>query len=195
MSPAFIAGIGAHLPEAQITFDRFHLMQHLSGAIDQVRREELKSQPLLKKARYVLLKNRENLTPKQADHLWQLEAPSLRLKSVRAMLIRETFQQIYQAESVQEFSELLAAWYSWAIRSRLEPIKVVARMIKRHWDGVVAWKRSALSNGLLEGFNSLIQAAKRKARGYRTAKTFQIIAYVLTARLDFSSVNPTILPT
>lgn len=195
MSGVFIKGIGEHLPQAQITFDRFHLMQQLGRAVDDVRRQEARNEPLLKKTRYLFLSNRQRLTPQHRERLAALEAPSLRLKTVRALHLREAFQAIYHAESIEEFTSLLASWYSWAIRSRLEPMRKVARMVKEHWEGIIAWKHSGLNNGLLEGFNSLIQAAKRKARGYRTAKTFSTIAYLLAARLDFRCVNPLMLPT
>jgi len=69
----------------------------------------------------------------------------------------------------------------------------VAYTIKRHWEGVVRWKKSQLNNGILEGLNSLIQAAKSKVRGYRTFDCFKAIIYLLTADLDFAKINPAII--
>ena len=113
----------------------------------------------------------------------------VRLKTVRAMNHREAFQEIYQAETKEVFEWLLRGWYNWTVRSKLEPMVEAARTIKRHWDGIVSWKVSQISNGILEGLNSLVQAAKARARGYRTFKNFKIIVYLTTGKLDFRRIN------
>ena len=193
MSPAFIKGVRVELPAAEVTFDKFHIVKIINEAVDKVRREETKTNPLLKGARYALLKNECNLTSKQKAIRECLCLPRLNLKSYRALQIRETFQQLYTAVSREDFESRLKKWYFWATHSRLEPMIKAAKTIKRHWDGVVQWKDSQINNGLLEGLNSVIQAAKRKARGYKKPH-FKIMAYLLTGKLDFSKVNPA-LPT
>jgi transposase len=195
MSPAFAKGIAEHLPNAAITFDRFHVVKLVNEAVDEVRRSEVRTHPILKKKRYSFLKNWDNLTEEQRTEIEQLELSSLKLKTVRALHLRESFQDIYEADSVEEFELLLDKWYYWATHSRLEPFKKLARTIKAHRDGIVRWMSTKVTNGILEGFNSLIQAAKRKARGYSTTKTFTIIAYLLTGKLDFFPLNPNIQPT
>jgi len=105
------------------------------------------------------------------------------------MHIRENFQEIYKAETKEEFVSLLKKWFFWATHSKLPPIIDAAKTIKRHWDGVVAWASSRINNGILEGLNSMIQAAKRKARGFRSTKNLMIIAYLVTGDLNFRSVN------
>ena len=80
-------------------------------------------------------------------------------------------------------------WYFWATHSRLEPIIKVAKTIKAHWDGILEWKRSHINNGILEGFNSIVQAAKAKARGFSTFKNFRIIIFLTTGKLKFNRVN------
>ena len=112
----------------------------------------------------------------------------LNLKSMNALHMRENFQQIYLAENQFEFESLLKKWYSWVTKSGLEPMIKVAKTIKSHWDGIVRWKISQINNGILEGLNSVLQAAKRKARGYK-AKHFMTMAYLLTGKLNFSKVN------
>jgi transposase len=104
------------------------------------------------------------------------------------MLIRECFQDIYKAQSSEEFELLLNKWYYWATHSKLDPIKQVAKTIKRHWDGILHWKDSQINNGILEGLNSILQAAKRKARGYKFTH-FKTIAFLITGKLNFSRVN------
>ena len=194
MSPAFIKGVREALPSAEITFDKFHIIKIINEAVDKVRREEAKTNPLLKGARYALLKNESNLTAKQKTLRENLSLPSLNLKSVRALQIRETFQQLYTAATREDFEARLKKWYFWATHSRLEPVIKAAKTIKRHWDGVIQWKDSQINNGLLEGLNSVIQAAKRKARGYKKPH-FKIMVYLLTGKLDFSRVNKACLPT
>ena len=194
MSPAFIKGVREHLTEAEITFDKFHIIKVINEAVDKVRREEAKTNPLLKGARYALLKNERNLTASQKEIRDDLCLPGLNLKSVKAMQIRETFQQIYTAETEEKFEARLKKWYFWATHCRLDPVIKAAKTIKRHWDGVLKWKQSQISNGLLEGLNSLIQAAKRRARGYKKPH-FKIMVYLLTGKLDFTKVNKECLPT
>jgi transposase len=190
MSPAFIKGVKEFLPEANITFDKFHILKIINDAVDQVRREEVSIQPILTNARYVLLKNEKNLTAKQREKLNELQLSKLNLKSIRALHIRENFQQIYQAYTEEEFETLLKKWYFWATHSRLAPIIKAAKTIKNHWDGVLEWKKSQINNGILEGLNSIVQAAKAKARGYKTFRSFRIVVFLLTGDLDFKVINP-----
>jgi len=166
----------------------------INEAVDQVRREEGRYTPELKGNRYIFLKNGVNLTKKQKEVKDELSLAKLNLKSIRAMHIREAFQQIYQAESTEKFEGLLNAWYYWATHSQLAPIIKVAKTIKKHWEGILSWKKSQINNGILEGLNSILQAAKRKARGYKI-QHFKTIAYLLTGKLDFSKINSNCLPT
>lgn len=192
MSPAYIKGVKAFLPNATITFDKFHILKIINGAVDQVRREEILSQPILTNARYVLLKNEQNLTPNQRHKLEELQLSKLNLKSIRALHIRENFQEIYKASTDEDFETLLKKWYFWATHSRLDPIIKAAKTIKKHWDGVLAWKKSQINNGILEGLNSIVQAAKAKARGFRTFRYFRVVVFLVTGDLNFKVVNPNV---
>ena len=167
MSQAFVSGVEKHFPKARITFDRFHLMKVLNEAVDEVRREESKTRPELSKSRYVWLKNPENLREGQREQLEALTLPRLNLKTARAWHLKLNFQELFR-QPPEEAEGFLKRWYFWATHSRLEPMKRAAATIRRHWDGILRWFSSGLSNGLLEGMNSLIQAAKSRARGYRT---------------------------
>ena len=193
MSPAFIKGVREYLPKAEITFDKFHILKIINEGVDKVRHEESKEKPLLKGNRYIFLKNESNLTEEQRKTKQALSLSKLNLKAMRALRIREAFQAIYQANRVEDFEVLLNKWYFWATHSRLEPIIKAAKTIKRHWAGVVKWKESQINNGILEGLNSILQAAKRKARGYKKPH-FKIIAYLMTAKLDFSTINSNAFP-
>jgi len=189
MSPAFIKGVTENLPDAKITFDKFHILKLINEAVDTVRKGEVGTNKLLKGTRYIWLKNENNLTAKQKAKLDELSISSMNSQTMRAYNIRQSFQEIYQAKTEDEFITYLNKWYYWATHSKLEPMVKVAKTIKRHWDGVVHWHKSKINNGILEGLNSVIQAARSKARGYKTFKNYKIIAYLLTGKLDFSLVN------
>jgi transposase len=193
MSPAFLKGVEENLPHAAITFDKYHILKILNTAVDAVRKAEGKHQELLRGQKYLFLKNRQNLTDAQRQMLTSLESmPRLNLKTIRAYHIRENFQEIYQEETRESFERTLRRWYFWATHSRIEPIKEAAKTIKRHWSGVLRWYDSKINNGILEGLNSLVQAAKAKARGYRTFKNLKTMIYMLTGKLDYSRAG---LPT
>ena len=194
MSPAFMKGVEDNLPNAKITFDRFHIMKIINIAVNEVRRQEAMTQAVLKNTRYIFLKNEENLTNTQRKIRQELSMPGLNLKSIKALHIRENFQEIYKAKTMKEFEALLKAWYFWATHSRLAPMIAAAHTIKEHWEGVLQWRKSHIDNGLLEGLNSLIQAAKAKARGFRTFRYFRIVAFLITGKLDFAQFNKSYLP-
>ena len=184
MSPAFMTGVGTHLPQASITFDKFHVIKLLNKAVDDIRKEERRTEPLLKSTRYLWLKNPGNLTKGQTTALASLA--KLKLKTARAYRMRLVFQEAFTL-SWEYAIKALEKWYAWAIRSRLSPIIEFARMLKRHWDGIVRWFTSGLTNAVLEGLNSLVQAAKARARGYRTEKNFKIMIYLVAGKLGLLS--------
>ena len=189
MSPAFIKGVNTYLPKAQITFDKFHILEIINEAVNSVRKQEVSINKLLTGTKYIWLKNYNNLTEKQKETLDSLTLSNMNLKTMKAYNIRQSFQDIYQATTKEEFETYLKKWYFWAAHSRLDPIIKAAKTIKRHWDGIVRWHESKINNGILEGLNSVIQATKSKARGYKTFKNYKIIVYLLTGKLDFSLVN------
>ena len=183
LSPAFQKGAEDHLPHAQVTFDRFHLMKLLNEAVDAVRKGEALTQPDLKKTRWIWLKNDRNLKAKQKEKLQAL-LQDQNLKTAQAYQFRLTFQDIFTVKNHHQGAALLKAWLENAKSSGLPPIVKVAYTIMNHWDGVLRWFESQITNGILEGFNSLIQSAKAKARGYRTHKNFINMAYLILGKLD-----------
>lgn len=190
MSPAFIKGVTEQLPEAYIVFDHFHVIKIINEAVDKVRKQEAATNPLLRSTRYIFLKNRQNHTIRQKETIDQLSLRALNLKTVKAYHMKEAFQQIYNETNPESFLKLLNKWYFWATHSRLEPMKQAAYTIKRHWYGIINWVYFKIDNGILEGFNSIFQAAKAKARGYKSTKTIITIIYMLTGKFDFSKINP-----
>jgi len=183
MSPAFINGVELCLPNARITFDRFHVMKIMGDAVDKVRREEQRECKELKRSRYIWLKNPENLTVRQRCQLEQLSQRNL--KTARAYQIRLNLRDFWD-QPLSQAGDYLKRWYFWATHSRLEPIKEAAYTIKRHWDGVINFVKSRITNGILEGINSLVQAARNKARGYRSVEYFITVIYMIAGKLKFS---------
>ena len=182
MSKAFIAGVTENLTEAEITFDKFHAVKFVNDAVDKVRREESKSRPELKGSRYSWLKNPANLSSRQATVIDTLAHTNL--KTARAYRIRLAFQEMY-AQPTRGWGELfLDRWLSWAKRSRLQPMKDAALTVERHRDGILAWFDSRIANGLIEGINNHVQAAKAKAHGYRSIRNLKAITYLVAGRLD-----------
>jgi transposase len=188
MSTAFISGISQYLPNATMTFDRFHLVAKLSEAIDTVRRTEVATRPELKHTRWLWLKNWASLSAKQQAQLHRLMRPSAQLATARALRWREDFQAFYDQDPSYG-PEYLRRWCYAAKRSRLQPIKDFVTLVEKHWEGIVAWHANHLSNGLLEGINSLVQAAKARARGYRNKTKMITIVYLIAAKLQLPTLT------
>lgn len=184
MSPAFIKGVKDSFPTSHLTFDKFHIMKIINEAVDEVRRQEQKERPELTRTRYIWLKNKNNLSQAQLETLEELQVKKLNLKTSRAYHIRLNFQEFF-TQPTEAAEPFLKKWYFWATHSRLQPIKDAAYTIKRHWDGVLRWFHSRISNGMLEGFNSLVQAAKARARGYRTTRNLIAMIYLIGGKLNF----------
>ncbi len=163
MSPAFIKRTAEHLPNAAITFDRVHAVKIINDAVDQVRRAEQKGQSVLRGTRYIWLRNPANLSDRQQATLDSL--PTRHLKTARADQIRLASQDLYQQPSDEAAARFLQKWYFWATHSRLAPMIDAARTFEHHRDRILRWFDSGIANGLIEGINSLVQAAKAKPRG------------------------------
>jgi transposase len=190
MSPAFIKGITAHLPQAAITFDKFHVIAHASAAADRMRRIEQRTDPALKGMRWKLLKDKDSLKPEDRAELDAFIAQAASRRTARAWIYKEQLREILNRKQINVVRALLLRWTACVMRSKVAPMKTVARMIKKHIDGIVAWTRSRQTNGFLEAINGLFQAAKRKARGYASFSTIRTIVFLIAGKLNFSNLNP-----
>ena len=187
LSKAFTKGVAASLPNAKLTFDKFHVVSLVNDAVDEVRRLERKDHPELKDSRYVFLKNPENLTESQWEKFDALDIVHSNLKTARAYEIRLTFQDLYN-QTADQAERFLKKWYFWATHSRIPAIIKVAKTIRGHQDGILRWFTSGINNGILEGINSLVQAAKAKARGYRSERNLATIIYLIAGKLDLTGL-------
>jgi transposase len=189
MSRAFISGVSAEMPKAEIVFDKFHVMKLMNEAVDKVRRRETKDNPELKKNRWIWLHNPGNLSKKQSEELETLS--QMNLQTGKAYRIRLALQDFFNQSSYEEAEAYLRDWYFWATHCRIEEVIKVARTIKVHWDGIMSWYTRPITNAILEGINSLIQAAKAKARGYRTLDNLITMVYLIAGKLTFNLPLPT----
>jgi transposase len=175
--------LATRVPDAIHVLDRFHVMKMLNKAIDEIRASEtrrLKSdgyEPILKHSRWCLLKRKENLTKKQTVKLSELM--EYNLKAVRAYLLREDFQQFWEYSTAGWAGRFLKDWCKRTIRSKLEPMKKVARTLRKHHDLLTNWFRAKgqISAGIVEGFNNKAKLTTRKAYGFRTLKAAQVALY------------------
>jgi len=176
----YIDAIKKRLPNALLVFDKFHIVRHLLGAVDKVRKEEaqkLKSEApeLLKKSRYIWLKNPWNLTDNQKVRLSDLE--KLNLKINRAYLLKEAFRKFWDYSYKAWAKKYLVKWFWWATHSRLKPMRDFAWMIRRHQDDILNYFKVPLDNGAVEGLNNKAKAISHRAYGYRSAETFKLALY------------------
>lgn len=183
MSPAMIKGIKDHLPEAEITFDKFHVFKLLTDAIDKVRRSEMRQDKTLKGSRYSLIKNPENLTTRQRQVLEEVQQRNAKL--AEAYRLKETFRDVYAQCGKEDARGMMKGWISNALQSQIPAIKTAANTIRKRWKGILRWYDSRITNAVMEALNSLIQAAKRKARGYRTMRNLRLIAFLIGGKLNF----------
>ncbi|MBD3676353.1 MAG: ISL3 family transposase [Planctomycetaceae bacterium] len=176
MWAAFIHSAEENVPEADIVHDRFHIAKHLNEAVDKVRRAEHKSlkqegDERLTGSRYLWLTNEENLSDDQATTFEDLKESTL--KTSRAWALRELFREFWEQPGAYTGRLFFESWNAWASRCRLKPMVKVAKMIKRHLDRIVTWFAHRITNASSEGFNSLIQALKSAARGFRNFENYR----------------------
>lgn len=193
MSSSYRAGVDTHLPWAEVTFDEFHVIQLVNKVVDAVRRQEVKTNPGLKRRRYLWLQDKHAWTARQLIQFDDLKRQNL--KTHRAFRIKATLREIFRTAPDRHSAEpLLERWYSWARRARIEPIKQVAQSLKNHWDGILNAFDSKLTNGRVEAANGQIQAAKATARGYGTTRHLITIAYLVAGKLTHLPASPFPIP-
>lgn len=163
--------------------DRYHIVATLNKAIDEIRAEETKRlkeegyEPVLKHTRWCFLKRNKNLTDKERFKLKDILKYDL--KSIRGYLLKEAFQVFWEYKSPYWAGEYLDKWITRALRSRLEPIKKVARQLRRHRKLILNWfkAKKEFSSGIVEGFNTRIKLSIRKSFGFRTFNVIELALY------------------
>lgn len=185
----YIQSTRTHLPgaEAKIVFDKFHVAQHLGKAVDLVRRQEHRARmaegdPILKGTKYLWLEN-----PKGRSWLEAREFNLLRqlvTLASRAWALKEAAMSLWSLRYVGVADRNFVAWYGWARRSRLEPMRKVAAMLKRHWANIRTYFAHRITNAGSESMNARIQSVKRRACGFRNRVRFKVAIYFHCGGLD-----------
>jgi transposase len=163
--------------------DRFHIVSHLNKAIDEVRAQEARAlkvsgyEPILTRTRWLLLKRPENLSDQQCERL--ADVLRYNLRSVRAYLLKEQFQLFWSYVSPYFAGRFLDRWCTRVMRSRIEPMKKVARTLRTHRQLLLNWFRAKgqVSTGVVEGFNNKAKVITRRAFGFRTFRSLEIALY------------------
>jgi len=171
------------VPAALMVLDRFHIMQYLNDAIDTIRRQEtheLKRKgraPLLENSRWCILKNKENQTEKQLARLSVLLRHNL--KTTRGFLLKVALLPFWESTTVAEADQFLSSWINRVMRSRLEPLKKVAKRFRRHKQLLLNWflLTPRISNGISEGFNLKAKLTMRKSYGFHHYRTIELALY------------------
>lgn len=198
MSGGYQKAIEEHLPQAEITYDRFHVQRLASDALDEVRRElvNLAETPeearSVKGTRFVLLKNPWNLTKNDKLKLSQVQKTNQPL--YRAYLLKETLAQALDYVQPKRALRALTEWLDWASRSRLKPFIRIARTIRKRLDGILAYIRSRLTNGIVEGINNKLRMISRRAYGFHSADALIAMLFLNCGGIELSPSLPRINP-
>ena len=205
MSAAYAKGTAMALPQAQISYDRFHVIAMASEAMDAVRRAEMRDdapavrsalgdndRKMLTRLMWGMRRNPSGWSRAQTNAMHWLQHSTL--KSARAWRLKVALQAVYAAarahDSLEQASADLRSWLGWARRSRLEPFKKLASTIKDRFEATVRGMVEHCSNAYVEAMNGLLQQAKRAARGFRTAANFIAIAYLRMSKLTHLPAHP-----
>jgi transposase len=186
MWAAYANLVREHAPNAQILFDRFHIVKHLNEAVDAVRRDlwrrlTAKERTTFKGTRWLLLKNPWNLTGDQKERLSTLVQWNTPL--VRAWYLKEAFQLFWTYKQPWRAKQHLTKWINSAMRSKLEPFQKFAQMLRSHLGGILPWTKIRVSNGAVEGMNNKIKSISHRSFGFRTAENFIAAIYHCCAKL------------
>jgi transposase len=192
MSPAYVKGVREHFGNAQLVFDKFHVIQEANEGVEAVRRleaqeDELKARQLAQ-SQWIFRKNPQGHTEREVQRLEQMDWKHL--MTVLAYQMRLILQDIYQLRSAKAARTDLLSWCQWVKEKAaekghelLEPMTRVARMVERHLEGILGHWKEGLTTAFLEGLNSLFSATKRKARGYRTIENLLAMLYFVAGKL------------
>ena len=193
MSRAYRAAVPEWCRNAQIIFDKYHVVSHVCAAVDEVRKNEMRfgtweTQTSLKKSLWLWRKNPENLSVPEKDRLALIQEKHL--WTAKAYQMRLVFQDIYRSATAEDARRRFQVWARWvrlvaarAPRNYFAAMRGSAKMVLNHLEGILAHWEHKLTNAFMEGLNSVFSATKRRARGYRSSKYLIAILYLVSAKL------------
>ena len=190
MSKAYMSGVRECFPYAKLTIDKFHVKKLMLEAMDEVRRAEQKEHrsKVLLNSRKLLMIPQGRQSESQREKVAELSKQYP--KTGRAFRMVQSLDTVYSSKDIFEARERFEALYIWLRKSRLEPMKKVALTLKKYIEEILSIFTTRLTNAICEGINSMIQAAKRKARGYHTIEGFSCMIYLIAAKLRLACPNP-----
>jgi transposase len=191
MSTSFLPAIEENFPNAENIIDKFHVKQALNKALDDVRKNEQKTvsdKKTLFRGRRLFMIPQAKMSENQVEKL--AEMSKLYPLTGRAYRIVSALDDFYDAPNYEQAKIAFDGLCSWMRRCRLEPMKATAKTLLNHKEKILNYFKNRFTNAVCEGVNSLIQAAKRKARGYHTLRTFSAIIYLVSGKLTLSVPTP-----
>lgn len=189
LSSSYRSGIQFCFPQAKHTVDKFHVKKLLLDAMDEVRRSEQQSLRLKNKINRKLLmipERKQSESQREKVEKLSKEYP----KTGRAFRMVQGIDTVYASDNIEMAEERLNQLYRWMRKSRLEPMKKTATTLRNYSVEILNIFRSRVTNAICEGINSMIQAAKRKARGYHTFEGFSSMIYLIASKLQLACPNP-----
>jgi transposase len=193
MSGAYIKAVTEASPQATLIFDRFHVQRLAQQAVDEVRRAEVRESrgteeaKVLKRTRFILLKNPWNLTNLEGQKLAELQRTNKPI--YRAYMLKEGLAGILDGLDLESARVKLRDWTGWADRSRLEPFKKLARTVKEHFEGILAYIPLRLNNGRTEGMNGKIRTITRRSYGFHSATNLIALIFLCCSGISLLPVH------
>lgn len=187
MWEAYELSAKAHVGQAAIVHDKFHIAQYLGKAVDMVRKKEHRTlteagNEALKKTKYLWLKNPSNWSEKDEKRFDEIKVDHLQVG--KAWAIKEAFQDFWDYTYQGCAKTFFHRWYFWATHSRLKPVIDVAKLLKRHLGNILTYFKHRITNAVSEGFNSKIQMIKYSARGFRNPESYRTAILFYCGKLN-----------
>jgi transposase len=187
MSQAYIGAIEHHCPEATLVLDRFHIVEALNNAVDEVRKEQWRKASVderkaLKGLRWLLFKHSSNRSRKDSRILKALQKGNRRIH--RAWVLKDEFEHFWEYNAPWATERFLKRWTTTALKSRLEPIRDFVKMLRKHTHRIVAFVETKLTNAMAEGLNRIIRIVKNRASGFRGLPAFTDMIFLTVGDLD-----------
>lgn len=195
MAGGYQKAVREHLPHARLIFDRFHVQRLGGDAVDAVRRGQVRdaadraSARVIKRSRYALFKSTWNLSRREQQKLADIQANNKAL--FRARLLNDALADALEYRQPKRARAALDEWLAWASRSKLEPFKRLARTIRQHKEGILAYIDERLTNGLAEGINNRLRTITRQAYGFHSAQALIAMLYLCAGGIELNPPLPT----
>ncbi len=194
MSQAYIGAIEDHCPDATLVLDRFHIVKALNDAVDDVRKEQWRTasaqdRKMLKGLRWLLYRHSSTRSRKDTQTLRALDKANRRI--YRAWQLKDEFEQFWEYKAPWAAARFIQRWMTSALRSRLEPLRKFVRTLRNHYNGVLAFVGSRLTNAIAEGLNRIVKIVKNRASGFRTLDAFSDMIFLTVGDVDIPAQIPT----